>query len=115
MGRRLLLGLGSFLAFLIPTNGGKCTPGVLLPVWIPQEGLTALDRGFRGAAYLLGMVYIFLGVSIVSDRFMAAIEVITSKQTELRIEKPSGEVQVVVVRVWNGEPTQKKNPKHFYD
>ena len=32
---------------------------------------------------------------------MAAIEVITSKEKEVKVRKPSGETQIVVVRVWN--------------
>lgn len=47
------------------------------------------------------LIYLFIGVSIVSDRFMAAIEVITSKEKEVRLKKANGETQIVIVRVWN--------------
>lgn len=43
----------------------------------------------------------FIGVSIISDRFMASIEVITSKEKEIKVKRPNGETQIVVVRVWN--------------
>jgi hypothetical protein len=47
------------------------------------------------------MIYMFIGVSIISDRFMASIEVITSKEKEIKVKRPNGETQIVVVRVWN--------------
>ncbi|XP_041090432.1 sodium/calcium exchanger 2-like [Polyodon spathula] len=43
----------------------------------------------------------FLGVSIIADRFMASIEVITSQEKEVTITKPSGETVVATVRIWN--------------
>ncbi|CRL05207.1 CLUMA_CG018038, isoform A [Clunio marinus] len=75
--------------------------GLLLKVWQPQYGITIGDRFARGAAYFFALCYLFIGVSIVSDRFMAAIEVITSKEKEVKVKKPNGEVQIVIVRVWN--------------
>ncbi|XP_055905967.1 sodium/calcium exchanger 1 isoform X2 [Eupeodes corollae] len=79
----------------------QCQDGLMLSVWMPQDNLTFSDRFGRGLVYALAMIYLFIGVSIVSDRFMAAIEVITSKEKEVIIKKPSGETQVIVVRVWN--------------
>lgn len=75
--------------------------GLLLKVWMPQIGISIGDRFARGACYFFAMIYLFIGVSIVSDRFMAAIEVITSKEKEVKVKKPNGETQIVVVRVWN--------------
>ncbi|XP_075935510.1 sodium/calcium exchanger 1-like isoform X9 [Anarhichas minor] len=43
----------------------------------------------------------FLGVSIISDRFMASIEVITSQEKEITIKKPNGETTTTTVRIWN--------------
>lgn len=60
-----------------------CQDGLLLSVWQPQENLTLKDIVIRGAVYFLILVYLFIGVSIVSDRFMAAIEVITSKEVNM--------------------------------
>lgn len=79
----------------------KCTDGLLLSVWKPEDNLTTGDRIARGMVYFSCLIYLFIGVSIVSDRFMAAIEVITSKEKEVKVKKPGGEVQIVVVRVWN--------------
>ncbi|XP_062496544.1 sodium/calcium exchanger 2 [Pezoporus occidentalis] len=47
------------------------------------------------------MVYLFLGVSIIADRFMASIEVITSKEKEITITQANGETSVGTVRIWN--------------
>lgn len=75
--------------------------GLFLKVWTPQLGISVGDRFARGSCYFFAMIYLFIGVSIVSDRFMAAIEVITSKEKEVKVKKPNGEVQIIVVRVWN--------------
>lgn len=82
-------------------NNAQCQDGLMLSAWEPQNDVTIGDRISRGLVYFLAMIYLFIGVSIVSDRFMAAIEVITSKEKEVKIKKKDGEVQIVVVRVWN--------------
>ncbi|KAE9556747.1 hypothetical protein FO519_000153 [Halicephalobus sp. NKZ332] len=77
-----------------------CVPGVILPVWEPQN----VGKGtmlFRALVYLAVMLYLFLGVSIVSDKFMSAIEVITSQEREVRLKKPTGEPYTVLIRIWN--------------
>ena len=43
----------------------------------------------------------FLGVSIVSDRFMSAIEMITSQEKEVTVTRPNGEKAIVSVQIWN--------------
>ncbi|XP_038846510.1 sodium/calcium exchanger 1-like isoform X8 [Salvelinus namaycush] len=43
----------------------------------------------------------FLGVSIIADRFMASIEVITSQEKEITIKRPNGETTTTTVRIWN--------------
>ncbi|KAL2095463.1 hypothetical protein ACEWY4_010182 [Coilia grayii] len=55
-----------------------CKAGVLLPVWFPQNISTEETAG-RAVIYFSSLLYMFLGVSIIADRFMAAIEVITSQ------------------------------------
>ena len=67
------------------TSDGGCTKdkdGIILPVWRPFDP-TSGQKVLRGAVYLLALCYMFLGVAIVADKFMAAIEVITSKVREL--------------------------------
>ncbi|OQR69661.1 sodium/calcium exchanger 1-like, partial [Tropilaelaps mercedesae] len=61
-----------------PVEKGKCKNGLILPVWSPVEPLSMGDRWARGLVYFLGLCYFFVGISIIADRFMAAIEVITS-------------------------------------
>jgi solute carrier family 8 (sodium/calcium exchanger) len=78
-----------------------CDEGLVLPIWQPQDGLTTGDRVFRGIVYFVAMIYFFIGVSIVSDKFMESIEVITATEKEIKVKKPNGETQIVVVRVWN--------------
>jgi len=79
----------------------RCKPGVILPMWEPQVNISTGDKAARAIVYFFSMVFMFLGVSIIADRFMAAIEVITSKEREVTIKKPNGETAVVTVRVWN--------------
>ncbi|XP_070378306.1 sodium/calcium exchanger 3 isoform X4 [Dermacentor albipictus] len=83
------------------TQGPQCKDGLILPVWMPQENLSTGDVVARGLVYFLALAYMFIGISIIADRFMAAIEVITSKEKEVTIKKPNGETQTISVRVWN--------------
>ena len=80
---------------------GQCQDGLLIPMWRPFTNMSLGDRVARGLVYFIAMCYLFVGVSIVADRFMGAIEVITSQEKEIRVKKPNGDVQIVVVRVWN--------------
>ncbi|XP_076283355.1 sodium/calcium exchanger 3 isoform X2 [Lasioglossum baleicum] len=79
----------------------RCEPGLVVPLWNPVENLNLSDLIIRGVVYFLLLLYLFIGVSIISDRFMAAIEVITSKEKELVVRRQGKEPQIVVVRVWN--------------
>uniref|UniRef100_A0A8C3S6P4 Sodium/calcium exchanger 1 n=1 Tax=Chelydra serpentina TaxID=8475 RepID=A0A8C3S6P4_CHESE len=89
-----------------PNNTAVCTgtyfckPGVILPIWEPQDPSFG-DKIARATVYFVAMVYMFLGVSIIADRFMSSIEVITSQEREITIKKPNGETSKTTVRVWN--------------
>ncbi|XP_017847893.1 sodium/calcium exchanger 1 isoform X1 [Drosophila busckii] len=78
-----------------------CSDGLILPLWMPQRHLSAGDRALRGFIYFLLMIYLFVGVSIISDRFMAAIEAITSIERTVVMKTPSGEKKTMSVRIWN--------------
>lgn len=78
-----------------------CSPGLVLPLWMPQKHLSMGDRALRGLVYFLLMIYLFVGVSIISDRFMGAIEAITSIERTVTIKAPDGSKQSMRVRVWN--------------
>ncbi|KAJ8280728.1 hypothetical protein GJAV_G00058240 [Gymnothorax javanicus] len=83
-----------------PGSSARCQPGVLLPVWLPHRpGLG--DQVARAVVYFVCLMYMFLGVSIIADRFMASIEVITSQEKEVTITLPNGETSVATVRIWN--------------
>nr|XP_046257046.1 sodium/calcium exchanger 1b isoform X2 [Scatophagus argus] len=77
-----------------------CSKGVILPVWEPQNPSFG-DKVARATVYFVALVYMFLGVSIIADRFMASIEVITSQEKEITIKKPNGETTTTTVRIWN--------------
>ncbi|XP_035260990.1 sodium/calcium exchanger 1-like isoform X2 [Anguilla anguilla] len=78
----------------------ECKVGVILPVWKPQDPSFG-DKVARATVYFVALFYMFLGVSIVADRFMASIEVITSQEKEITIKKPNGETTTTTVRIWN--------------
>lgn len=78
----------------------ECKPGIVLPVWggNPSTGVI-VGRAF---VYLLALLFLFLGVSIISDRFMSAIEIITSKEKAIRVtDKQTGKERIVTVKIWN--------------
>uniref|UniRef100_A0A3Q2G2L1 Solute carrier family 8 member 1a n=2 Tax=Cyprinodon variegatus TaxID=28743 RepID=A0A3Q2G2L1_CYPVA len=81
-------------------GSNKCIEGVILPLWKPENPPFA-DRMARATIYFVGLFYMFLGVSIIADRFMASIEVITSQERKITIKKPNGEKITTTVRVWN--------------
>lgn len=77
-----------------------CRPGVILPVWKGDPSTGA--RIGRAFVYLLCLLFFFLGVSIISDRFMSSIEIITSKEKEIKVkDKVTGKERVVTVKIWN--------------
>ncbi|XP_051967536.1 sodium/calcium exchanger 1-like isoform X2 [Xyrauchen texanus] len=84
------------------TCGGsfECKEGVIFPMWTPKNPSFG-DKMARATVYFVSMLYMFLGVSIIADRFMASIEVITSQEKVITIKKPNGESTTTTVRVWN--------------
>ncbi|XP_061650921.1 sodium/calcium exchanger 3 isoform X2 [Phyllopteryx taeniolatus] len=82
------------------SGNSKCRPGIILPIWYPEDPSMG-DKIARVIVYFVAMIYMFLGVSIIADRFMAAIEVITSQEKEVVIRRPNGETTTATIRVWN--------------
>lgn len=78
----------------------ECKPGVIFSVWKPDNPPFG-EMLARATIYFVGLFYMFLGVSIIADRFMASIEVITSQEKEITIKKPNGEITTTTVRIWN--------------
>jgi solute carrier family 8 (sodium/calcium exchanger) len=82
-------------------SGNDCGDGMLFPLWRPIKNIGTGDRVGRAIVYFLAICYMFLGISIVSDRFMAAIEVITSTEREVVVRRPDGETVKFTVKIWN--------------
>lgn len=80
----------------------KCHKGLLLPLFLevtwPKEA--------RAVLYFIGLCFSFLGVSIVADVFMCAIEKITSKTKQIHVAGQDGDKdegpEIIEVPVWNG-------------
>lgn len=79
----------------------NCVDGLLIPIWRPFLDLSMGDRFGRGLIYFVIIAYCFLGVSIIADRFMSSIEVITSQERTVTIKRPGLEPIKVTVRIWN--------------
>ena len=60
------------------TKSRRCESFINLP------GVNVWPRGGRVVLYFVALCYSFLGIAIVADVFMSAIEVITSKEKEVR-------------------------------
>ncbi|XP_054481720.1 solute carrier family 8 member 4a isoform X2 [Anoplopoma fimbria] len=69
-------------------------------MWNPQNPAVG-DKVARAIVYFAALIYMFLGMSIIADRFMSSIEVITSQEKEITIKKPNGETTTTTVRIWN--------------
>jgi solute carrier family 8 (sodium/calcium exchanger) len=54
-----------------------------------------------GIVYVFLLLWSFLGVATVSDVFMSAIEVITSKEKEITSKGDDGEDRVIRIKLWN--------------
>ncbi|KAK6316877.1 sodium/calcium exchanger 1 [Coregonus clupeaformis] len=82
------------------SDGDPCSEGVVLPMWNPQNPSVG-DKVARAIVYFVALIYMFLGMSIIADRFMSSIEVITSQEKEITIKKSNGETTTATVRIWN--------------
>uniref|UniRef100_A0A8C4QV16 Solute carrier family 8 member A1 n=1 Tax=Eptatretus burgeri TaxID=7764 RepID=A0A8C4QV16_EPTBU len=81
-------------------EASKCSRGIVLPVWYPDSPSLG-NKILRAVVYFIALMYTFIGVSIVADRFMASIEVITSKEKVVVIKKSNGETITTSVPIWN--------------
>ena len=76
----------------------RCYAGIFLPAWEPYC-IPLGDRIGRSVVYLLCLLYMFLGVSIIAEKFMLSIEVITSKEKEVQIKRKDGTQQVSLIKL----------------
>lgn len=77
------------------SNSEICTTGILIP------GTALLPKGLLAVAYGLGLIYLFLGISIISDIFMVGIENITSQTVMVPTKDEDGEIRARKHLVWN--------------
>uniref|UniRef100_H2Z6E5 Calx-beta domain-containing protein n=1 Tax=Ciona savignyi TaxID=51511 RepID=H2Z6E5_CIOSA len=75
----------------------RCNSGLILP--LINESIWS--EGFRIFLYGVGLLWSFMAISIIADVFMCAIEVITSKTTEVARPELEEGFETVKVRVWN--------------
>jgi len=74
-----------------------CGNGLFLPIF---PGEIMWSRALRLVLYTIALAYCFLGVAIIADKFMVAIEVITSKEKTMKIAVGNEMVEYPVL-VWN--------------
>jgi hypothetical protein len=77
----------------------KCGISAISTNWFPSESIWS--PGGRLLAYGFAMIYCFLGIAIIADRFMVAIEVITSAEVSKTITLANGEKKTIKFLRWN--------------
>ncbi|XP_069978555.1 sodium/calcium exchanger Calx isoform X7 [Penaeus vannamei] len=80
-------------------KGYTCSgEGLLLPIISEYTW----SEGARAFLYLVGLLYCFMGVAIIADIFMGAIEKITSKTRKVYLtSEKEDEPEVIEVRIWS--------------
>mmetsp|Transcript_15534 Transcript_15534/g.52058 ORF Transcript_15534/g.52058 Transcript_15534/m.52058 type:complete len:822 (-) Transcript_15534:135-2600(-) len=80
---------------------GRCK-GLILPIF-PWE--YEWDSNFRAFLYLVGMLWCFIGISVLSDSFMSGIDTITNSTYRKRVARRTPEGEVVFdeqdIPIWN--------------
>eukprot|EP00927_Polykrikos_kofoidii_P038923 TRINITY_DN33374_c0_g1_i1.p1 TRINITY_DN33374_c0_g1~~TRINITY_DN33374_c0_g1_i1.p1 ORF type:complete len:1013 (+),score=200.09 TRINITY_DN33374_c0_g1_i1:201-3239(+) len=77
-----------------------CGSGTLfLPLFGEYE--RSYKPAVRAVFYFVGLVWAFLGVGVVCDQFMGAIEEITSDERPVPVEVRPGTLQMFYVKTWN--------------
>lgn len=75
--------------------GEFCTSFILTPAWNLQS------RYLNAVLYVICLIFIFIGVSIISDNFMDSITVITSAKRVANLRDSNGNILNKEVDVWN--------------
>lgn len=77
----------------------KCSEGTLLLPFLDESKWIEELRIF---IYLVALLWCFMGVAIIADVFMCAIETITSKTKQVKVARQdSDQVDLVEIRIWN--------------
>mmetsp|Transcript_28337 Transcript_28337/g.65125 ORF Transcript_28337/g.65125 Transcript_28337/m.65125 type:complete len:723 (+) Transcript_28337:180-2348(+) len=69
--------------------------------WLLAPGTNLANRPFLAFIYLVGLAYVFLGIAIISDIFMAAIEVITASEGTKRYRTNDGKMIEYTFKIFN--------------
>lgn len=67
---------------------------MILPVWNPQNPSVG-DKVARAIVYFVALIYMFLGMSIIADRFMSSIEVCDLSSLPLNMVESEAKVSGV--------------------
>lgn len=69
--------------------------------WIYHPGLSLMNDAALGVCYFLLLFWLFIGIGILADIFMEAIEVITSKSELVTVPDEHGNMVFVEKMFWN--------------
>ena len=69
--------------------------------FIVHPGMSLMSDASLGVVYLLFLFWLFIGIAILADIFMEAIEVITSKSEVVQIPDSDGNLIQVEKMFWN--------------
>ena len=64
-------------------------------------GTSLIGHTTAGIFYLLFLLWLFLGISVIADIFMEAIEIITSTTKDVQVQDKEGNLYTYQVPVWN--------------
>jgi solute carrier family 8 (sodium/calcium exchanger) len=98
-GRGLLLPFGKTRMFCVFLSNG-----IVLFLLLLLLGIEAcMSIRLRAVLYFIFLLYLFLGIAIIADIFMSAIETITSRRRKIRYPSPGEKDKylTVEVRLWN--------------
>ena len=78
----------------------ECGNGTLLLPFLDESGW---NQDLRAFIYLIALLWCFMGIAIIADVFMCAIETITSKTKQVKVPRQDDptEMEVVEIRIWN--------------
>jgi len=89
----------TFFERRLKDDGRICRPGGKKGTVFAPNPLGDLDNRAKVMIYGFFLLYSFIGVSIVADQFMAAIERITSKKRRVKVSGTAN--RYITVNVWN--------------
>ena len=80
----------------------SCASLLFLPqAWGAQTSAPFLEHVWKAALQIAALLYVFLGVSLIADRLLSAIEVIASMERQVPVRLPSGRIVSISIPVWN--------------